>query len=77
MLPQFDLVIRDGTVVTASDVTQADIGIAGGKVAAIGPGPTGQKANDAGGRLALPGGVYPHVHLQYPQSPNRVVSSDD
>ena len=27
--------------------------------------------------LVIPGGVDPHVHLQYPQGPHRVVSSDD
>lgn len=32
---------------------------------------------DASGMLVMPGGVDPHVHLHYPQGPNRVVSSDD
>ena len=31
-----DLIIRNGTIVTASDITQADIGIEGGKVKQIG-----------------------------------------
>ena len=32
----FDLVVRGGTVVTASDSTAADIGVRAGRVAAIG-----------------------------------------
>ena len=32
---------------------------------------------DAAGLLIMPGGIDPHVHLQYPQGPQRVVSSDD
>ena len=35
-MPDYDLVIRGGTVVTASDTYRADIGIRGGRIAAIG-----------------------------------------
>ena len=36
-MSKFDLVIRGGTVITASDRMQCDIGITDGKVAALGP----------------------------------------
>src|SRR4029079_2247543 len=71
--PQLDLVLRGGTVVTVEGQRQADVGIQGGRIAAIhdrqvgdGAGAAPLKAAreiDATGRLLLPGGVAPHVHL--------------
>ena len=78
-----DLLILNGTLVTASDIFQADIAIADDKIVAVGrnlvhQGLAGYKETlNALGLLVFPGGVDPHVHLQYPQGPNRVVSSDD
>ena len=34
-MPEFDLAIRGGTVVTAADVTRCDIGISHGRIAAL------------------------------------------
>ena len=34
-MPDFDLIIRGGTVVTAADTFRADVGIRAGKVAAL------------------------------------------
>ncbi len=59
-----DLVIRNGTVVTASDVFQADVGIAGGTIVALGRGLSAPQVLDASGHLVFPGFVDPHVHLQ-------------
>ena len=73
----FDLVIRNGTVVTASDAFQADVAVADGRIAAVGRDLAATELLDASGLLVLPGGVDPHIHLQYPQGPHRVVSSDD
>ncbi|MCC6191920.1 MAG: amidohydrolase family protein, partial [Anaerolineales bacterium] len=70
-------VVKNGTVVTASDAFRADVAIAGNKIAAVGAGLAGVETLDATGLLVLPGGIDPHVHLDYPQGPNRVVSSDD
>ena len=59
----FDLVIRGGTIVTADDQFQAEIGIRAGLIAAIGhdlPGPT----LDAADRLIMPGGVDTHCHIE-------------
>src|SRR5512136_1581428 len=72
-----DLVIRNGTVVTADDTFQADVAIRGGKIAALGQDLSGAETLDAGGLLVIPGGIDSHVHLQYPQGRQHVVSSDD
>jgi dihydropyrimidinase len=61
----FDLVIRNGTVVTATDVFKADVGVTRGKIAAIGlklaP---GREEIDARGKLVLPGGIDSHTHIE-------------
>jgi dihydropyrimidinase len=80
---QAALLIKDGTLVTASDTFQADVAIVGEKIVAVGQDLVQggfrdfAETIDAGGTLVIPGGIDPHVHLQYPQGPNRVVSSDD
>src|SRR6266545_1625616 len=61
----FDLVIRGGTVVTATDTVDADVGIRGDIVAAIGRGlDAGRREIDAGGKLVMPGGVDSHAHIE-------------
>lgn len=35
-MAEYDLVVRNGTLATASDVTRADIGIIDGRIATIG-----------------------------------------
>ena len=60
----YDVVVRGGTVVTASDAFAADVGIAGGRIVAIGDGlPRGRDEIDARGLQVLPGGVDVHTHL--------------
>jgi dihydropyrimidinase len=58
-----DLVIRGGTVVTASSHHQADLGVRDGRIAQIGGEMTGRQEIDATGHLVLPGGIDMHVHL--------------
>ncbi len=70
-----DLVIANGTLVTAEATVPADLGIAGEKIAAIGKGLAGKKTLDAHGCLVLPGAVDEHVHLQMPVG--EFCSSDD
>lgn len=66
----FDLVIRGGTIVTASDVTKADLGVRGGRIVAIAESiPGGDRVIDAGGKLVMPGGIDAHCHLDQPQAP--------
>ncbi|MFC7689594.1 hypothetical protein ACFQY5_08155 [Paeniroseomonas aquatica] len=67
-MPDFDLVIRHGTVATASDVFASDIGISGGKVVALGQQlGAGTREIDATGKLVLPGGIDSHVHIEEPR----------
>jgi dihydropyrimidinase len=63
MTATFDLVIRNGTIVTADASFAADVGIRGETIAQIGGEMTGAKEIDAAGKLILPGGIDAHVHL--------------
>src|ERR1700733_3958696 len=66
---RFDTVIRNGTIVTATDTYVADIGIAGERIAAIGAGlpvENAQKVIDARGMLVIPGVIDVHTHLDMP-----------
>ncbi len=60
----YDRVVRGGTVVTGTDTFRADIGISGGRIAAIGAGLEGAETLDADGLLVLPGGVDTHCHIE-------------
>src|SRR3954452_22611204 len=71
-----DLVIRGGTVATAEKTFQADVGIEGNKVAALGPALAGKKTIDATGKLVLPGGVDSHCHIEQ-LSGMGVMAADD
>jgi dihydropyrimidinase len=62
-----ELVLRAGTVVTASDSVQADIAIRDGRIVAIGAElPAGEQEIDVRGLQVLPGGVDVHTHLDAP-----------
>lgn len=68
-MAELDLVIRGGTVATASDVVVADIGIANGVIVSIGRDVASARDEiDARGRLVLPGGVDTHCHIEEPPS---------
>ena len=65
----FDTIIKNGSVVTATDTYKADVAITNGKVAAIGtdlPAQNTSKVLDATDRLVLPGGIDVHTHLDMP-----------
>lgn len=65
----FDTIIRNGSVVTATDTYRADIAISNGKIAAIAMDLPTQNASqllDAAGKLVLPGGIDVHTHLDMP-----------
>lgn len=72
----YDLVIKNGLVVTAVSTQKADIGIRGETIAAIGQDLSGVREIDAAGKLVAPGAVDIHVHLQMPLG-DGVVSADD
>src|SRR6184192_582884 len=66
---RFDTVIRNGTVVTATDTCLADVGVNGDKVTAIAaqlPAENTSKVVDAAGCLVIPGGIDVHTHLDMP-----------
>ena len=69
-MTDFDLVVRNARVVTASDTFDCDIGIVGGRIAQLGRalGP-GAREIDAAGRTVTPGGVDAHCHLDQPMAP--------
>ena len=67
-MPSFDLVIRNATVATATDSTLCDVGIADGKIAALGTKlGHGEREIDATGKLLLPGGIDSHCHIEQPR----------
>lgn len=68
-MTEFDLVIRGGTVATASDTFRSDVGITGGKIVALASSLPGAKQTiDASGKLVLPGGIDAHCHLDQPRA---------
>lgn len=72
---EFDLVIRNGMLVSESGSQKADLGIKEGKIAAIGLSLVGKETIDATGLLVIPGGVDPHVHLNMPTA--TTITSED
>jgi dihydropyrimidinase len=70
----FDLIITNGTVVTASDTYVADIAVRGGKIVAIGTDlGSATRVIDATGKLVMPGGIDSHVHLEQPGAPGIIM----
>ena len=61
----YDLVLRGGTVATASAVFPADVAIDGETIVAVGRnlGPGAQDI-DVRGKLVLPGGIDSHAHIE-------------
>ncbi len=72
-----DLLIVNGTVVTAASRFRADLLCRDGRIAALGERPAAPSAEvlDAGGCYIFPGGIDAHVHLQMPVG--ELVSTDD
>ena len=65
----FDTIIRNGTVVTATDTYAADVAISNGKISAVGndlPTTNATKIIDAANKLVMPGGIDVHTHLDMP-----------
>jgi dihydropyrimidinase len=65
-----DTIIRGGDVVTPQGVVQCDVAIVGETIAAVtAPGAllaqSAGRVIDASGRIVMPGGIDPHVHLHH------------
>lgn len=63
MTPEYELVVRGGTVVTADGRGDADIGVRDGRVAQIGGPMAGTRELDARGAFVVPGALDMHVHF--------------
>lgn len=76
-MADLDIVIRNGTVATASDVARCDVGIRGERVVTLADSlPEGRREFDATGKLVLPGGIDSHCHIEQLSS-SGVVCADD
>lgn len=62
----YDIVIKNGIVVTPECVTKADVAISGETIAAIGTNLAGVFVIDARDKYVIPGAIDPHVHLEMP-----------
>ena len=79
----YDLVIRNGKLVTEKGIVEADLAVLDGKIANILPHAAGEsgavesaQSIDAQGLYVLPGGVDAHTHLDMPLA-NGMKSADD
>lgn len=73
----FDTIIRNGTVVTASDTFRCDVGIRNGRITAMADNlDDADEIIDASGLYVMPGGIDSHVHLAQP-SGDGIVMADD
>ncbi|MFA6093343.1 MAG: dihydropyrimidinase [Elusimicrobiota bacterium] len=75
---RFDLLIKGGTVLSPKGKARADVGVLGGRVAALGANLSSAGASvvlDARGCMVLPGGVDAHTHMDLPYG--RTTTADD
>ncbi|MDD3687240.1 MAG: dihydropyrimidinase [Bacteroidales bacterium] len=64
-----DILIKNGTVVTASETIKSDVLLVGNKISHIAnniPATKNCKIIDAEEKYVIPGGIDPHVHMQLP-----------
>jgi dihydropyrimidinase len=65
----FDVLIKNGTVVTATDTYAADVAVVDGKIESIAknlPRENATRVFDASGKYVMPGGIDVHTHLDMP-----------
>jgi dihydroorotase (multifunctional complex type) len=71
-MTEFDLAINGGTLVRSSGRARLNVGVVGGRIAALDPQPlAARQVVDASGQLVMPGMVDTHVHLMDPGDPQR------
>lgn len=74
---QYDLIIKGGTVATASDTFASDIGVKDGRIVALAENLEGAtQVVDAAGKLVLPGGIESHCHIEQ-ESASGGMTADD
>jgi len=76
-MTDYDLIVRGGTLATASDTFAADVAVKDGVITALGR-DLGEAARviDAQGLLVLPGGVDAHCHIEQ-ESSSHIMTADD
>ena len=82
MMDKGSLLIRGGTVITATGRSEADVLIRDGRIEAVGPGTgdgvgTVDRIIDATGHWVMPGGIDSHTHLAHPIGRLGVTTADD
>ena len=76
-MADFDLAIRNGTVITASDTIRCDIGVRDGRIVQLSERIEGAARNvDASGLFVMPGGIDSHVHLDQESGPEIRMADD-
>jgi dihydropyrimidinase len=78
MNDSYDLIVRNGMIVTAEAQSRRDIGVRAGKIAVLADNLQGQAAEtiDAAGMLVLPGGIDSHCHIAQ-KSSSGLITADD
>jgi dihydropyrimidinase len=82
MMDKGSLLIRGGTVITATGRFEADVLIRDGRIEAVGPGSGDDVGEvdriiDATGHWVMPGGIDSHTHLAHPIGRLGVTTADD
>jgi dihydropyrimidinase len=65
----WDLIVRNGSVVTPDGVIDGDVAIRDGQIGAVGPVDGGGRELDATECYVVPGGIDPHLHVATPTDP--------
>ncbi len=74
---KYEMIIKGGTVATASDTFDADVAIRNGRIAALGTDlGEAERVIDAQGMLVLPGGIDAHCHIEQ-ESSTKIMTADD
>ncbi len=71
----YDLVIKNGRIITAREDFVGDVAVSGETIAAIGQNLQGDREIEARGLYVIPGAVDGHIHLQMPIAD--IITADD
>ncbi len=76
-MPDFDLLIKGGTVATAADTFVSDVAVRDGRIVALGHDlGSAEREIDAFNMLVLPGGIDAHCHIEQ-ESSTKLMTADD